>query len=295
MDDIIIKNDELKQIINEQITQSRRDSLVKKINEWEEQSIIKIREVANNTRKQLSNAFGEHMNEIKKSSASLTEELRKARNDRNFVDTDLKKWIEMLDNLKKDSIVLLTVDVIQDNAPNSFISKIIINGIDVTSKDVFNQTAGSIRTEDYGQVIAHDQMNDHGTARSKNEYSSAQHRFRFKIEHLHTDKWIFFGIVSRDAPMQPLSYSTPTTYGWGGNNSVYLNGVDQTHSGGYKSDLEINDIIELMIDCDRRTIRWTNQRTKNTHTLDVDTNKCRFPWQLSVGLYYLGDRFRILS
>ncbi|CAF1071888.1 unnamed protein product [Rotaria sordida] len=250
---------------------------------------------ANNTRKQLSNAFGEHMNEIKKSSASLTEELRKARNDRNFVDTDLKKWIEMLDKLKKDSIVLLTIDVIQDNAPNPFISKIIINGGDVASKVVFNQTAGSIRIEDYGQVIAHDQMNDHGTARSKNEYSSAQHQFRFKIEHLHTDKWIFFGIVSRDAPMQPLSYSTPTTYGWGGNNSVYLNGVDQTHSGGYKSDLEINDIIELMIDCDRRTIRWTNQRTKNTHALDVDTNKCRFPWQLSVGLYYLGDRVRILS
>ncbi|CAF3558445.1 unnamed protein product [Rotaria sp. Silwood1] len=91
--------------------------------------------------------------------------------------------------------------------------------------DVFDRTDGNIRIEDNGRVIIHDQSVHDSAARGRCEYSSGQHRFRFKIEQLDGNKWAFFGIVSKNAAIQRQSYYTLTTYGWAGRNQVYLNGV----------------------------------------------------------------------
>jgi hypothetical protein len=59
--------------------------------------------------------------------------------------------------------------------------------------------------------------------------------------------------------------------------------------------MKVNDIVELLINCDRRTIRWTNRRTREVHEFNVDENKCPFPWQLGFCLSYWDDRVRLLS
>ncbi|CAF4819492.1 unnamed protein product [Rotaria sp. Silwood1] len=161
--------------------------------------------------------------------------------------------------------------------------------------EVFDKLVGEIHIEDNGRVITHGQSVGHAVARGKGEYSSRQHRFRFRIERLGKQKWILFAIISKSVPVAIENlYGGPKSCGWGGNNSVFLNGNYQPGLNDYQTDIEVNDILELFIDCDRRKIRMTNERTQNTHELDIDITKCPFPWQVSLNLYDSDDRVRIL-
>ncbi len=82
---------------------------------------------------------------------------------------------------------------------------------------------------------------------------------------------------------------------WSTYNNISLNGIIHVRYNEYKTDFEINDILELIIDCNRKIIRLINQRTKNINEIYVDICKCPFPWQINLGLYFKDDRIRILS
>ncbi|CAF3027549.1 unnamed protein product [Rotaria sp. Silwood2] len=292
-EEIILAHDQIQQNINENTTKPQLHPLMKQIDEWEQQSMNKIRQAADEARKQLLSIIEKHMDNIKKSLGLLTEQLNKARVDDEFVETDIKEWKERLEKLKKEMNAPQSIKIQQDNNMTGFISKILINK-NLSTIDIFEKIQGSVRIEDNGQVIIHDQTISDSAVRGRCEYSSGQHRFRFKIEQLDGNKWSFFGIVSKDTAIQPSSYFAPTTYGWAGKNQVYLNGVQNIGFDGYKSDMEINDVLELFVDCDRRRIRLTNERTHSTCELDVNVTKCPFPWQLSFCLTYPRDRIRFL-
>lgn len=55
-----------------------------------------------------------------------------------------------------------------------------------------------------------------------------------------------------------------------------------------------NDIVDLLIDCDQRTIKLKNERTKEIIELSVDINKCPFSWQFHLNLYATNTQVRIL-
>src|ERR1700722_12079261 len=81
MDEITLDHNLLKQTIAEQKIDSARHSLMKQIDEWETQSIDKIRRAAEDARKQLLNVVVEHTDNVTKALADLTQELKKARDD----------------------------------------------------------------------------------------------------------------------------------------------------------------------------------------------------------------------
>jgi hypothetical protein len=144
----------------------------------------------------------------------------------------------------------------------------------------------------HGTVVTHNQTSSHTLVHGRREYLWGEHRLRFVIENLSVYKWIFLGIVSKNAPAP----TGETSYGFSGANNVWLDGACFTGLDDYKSDFEKNDIIELLINCDQRTIRLTNERTRSSHILDVDIANCPFPWKLNVGLFHCpGERIRILS
>jgi hypothetical protein len=155
-------------------------------------------------------------------------------------------------------------------------------------------TLGNVQLEDNNQVAVHDQSDSYATVRGKGEYLYGQHRLRLKIEEYHSSKWIFVGITSAEILITDNATNSPSIYGWVGPNQVYLNGVYNCGYGGYRSDAQKNDILELLIDCDEHKIRLTNERTNSSYELDIDLIKCPFPWQLNVILYFAGDRIRLL-
>ncbi|CAF3643165.1 unnamed protein product [Rotaria sp. Silwood1] len=293
-EEIVLVHDQLQQNFNEITTKPHLHPLMKEIDEWEQQSMDKIRQVADDARKQLLSIIGKHMDNIKISLGLLAEQLQKARTDDEFVETDIKEWKELLEKLKKEMNTPQEIKIQKDNNMATLIHKISINENSLII-DVFDRTDGNIRIEDNGRVIIHDQSVHDSAARGRCEYSSGQQRFRFKIEQLDGNKWAFFGIVSKNAAIQRQSYYTLTTYGWAGRNQVYLNGVQNIGFGGYRSDMEVNDVLELFVDCDRQRICLTNERTHSSYELDVNVAKCPFPWQLNFCLTYPHDRVHFLS
>jgi hypothetical protein len=294
MDDFILDHKQLEELISEYSTKPHQYPLIQQIDKWERQSINKIHQAADEARTQVLNVIPHHIISIKKALENLTEELDQVRNDDKLVEIYLGQCRDKFDKLKIDLISPETIKLRKDDDDIAFISKLIV--IIIEPDDLFERSAGNVRIEDSGQMITHGQWSDHSSVRGKGEYSLGQHRFRFKIEELDSDKWAFIGIVSKNAPMKEVSITTPTAYGFAGQDGVCLNGLYQNRNiNGYKSDMETNDTLELFIDCDRQIIRLINERTHSTHELGIDINKCPCPWQIIIGLCCsAGDRIRML-
>jgi hypothetical protein len=292
-EDIFAFHDQIRQNFDEQTKESDHHPLMKRIDDWEQAAHEKIHQTANDARQQLLNAINKYNNNIKVRLENITQELKTARDGDNFFETDLKEWLNQLDALRKDSIAPQTITVHCDNSPTSFISRILIGE---TADDYFEPYLGNIRITNNGKVITHNQINEYASARGRREYLCGEHCFRFVIENLSKEKWIFLGILSKSAPASKSPAIGTTSYGFSGGNNVWFNGRFIKDYNAYKSDFETNDTVELLINCDQRKISLTNVRTQIAHTLDVDIVKCPFPWKLTIGFYNSpGERIRILS
>jgi hypothetical protein len=265
---------------------------MQEIDQWETQSIAKIRKAADDARKELSKAVDGHTTKITEDLKRLTQELTTARSEDNFIEIDLKEWMERLEKWTKDLSTPSSINIQQEKNNTPFIQKIIVNII-MKKNEFFERSAGNLKIDDHGQVILVESQG-HSTARCHEEYSSGQHQFRFKIEQMNRNNWMYFGIVSKNVSLQDRSSNTPTTFGWTTQSFVFLNGSGHSGYNGYKSDMAQNDILELFLDCDGQKIRLTNERTNNIHEIDVNVTQCPFPWQVHIGLKYQNNRIRYL-
>lgn len=161
--------------------------------------------------------------------------------------------------------------------------------------DTFGTYTGDLRIEDNNQVVIHGPSVAHASVRGLSEYSSGKHRLQFKIDCYNNNKWIFFGIISNGATMKSDTWAIPSSYGWGGHDMVILNCAVNSGLNGYLCDFELNDIVELILDCDHRMIYLKNQRTKWTNKMEINLEKCPFPWHFHLNLYYPKDQVCILS
>lgn len=289
LDRIIHDHNQCKQTLIQYTEELNNHPLIQQITDWESQSIERIHQAASDARNQVFQAFGQFANHAIGTMNSLTEVLTKAQEEENFLERDLRQWMETLGQLKKELDKPPTINVRKAPPETPFISKILIS-----ISEIFEKSIGRIAIKDEGKLVVNTGANGYGTARSKGDYSVGKHRFRLKIEQTTGQKWFFLGIVSRDTSIQATPFNTPTSFGWLSNNFVCLNGKLHGDYNGYQSDLEKNDILELMIDCQQRKIRLTNERTNGTHELTIDLNLCPLPWQIQLGLYYSKDRIRLL-
>src|ERR1700761_5003416 len=81
MDELTLDHDRFRQNVMEQTPESQHHLLMKKIDEWEQQSIDKIHRTADDARKQLQNTISEHTTKLTESLDKIASELRKARED----------------------------------------------------------------------------------------------------------------------------------------------------------------------------------------------------------------------
>ncbi len=163
-------------------------------------------------------------------------------------------------------------------------------------EDIFENCLDGVTIEDNGRLIIHNKSNHPIEVRGKSEYSSGVHQFRLQIEKNPLETWIFFGIISKLTPMTKHSYESSSAYGWADYNDVFLAGIRQNnHTSGQFSHTRENDIILLIFDCDKRKISYTNERNQYNQELNINLNKCPFPWQLHINLFGKDDQVRLLS
>jgi hypothetical protein len=293
MDELSLDHDQFRQNLTEQMEANRNHPLLKQIDEWEQKAIDQIHQNADEIRQQLLTILSKHQKNLSTTLTSITHELNQARENDDYFERDLNEWTQKINKLKEQLCGTEAIDIEQGDSSITLISKPLII---ISSTEIVEKTFGNIRIEDNGQAIVHNSdAHSHAEARGKGEYSSGLYHFRFQIESFNANKWLFIGIISKDTTMREHSHGSLSSYGWASLNQVYLNGRNNIGYKGYKSDMEINDIMRLIIDCDRQKISLTNERTQTKWEMNVDLAKCPFPWQIHFNLHYADDRIRILS
>ncbi|CAF3054382.1 unnamed protein product [Rotaria sp. Silwood2] len=86
--------------IEQQKAEPQQHALMKKIDEWEHDSIAKIQQVAKEAKQTLLSHIDEFFPKVEQRMSPLTDELCQKSNKHTFVDTDITKWKQELEELK---------------------------------------------------------------------------------------------------------------------------------------------------------------------------------------------------
>lgn len=282
MQDVIIIHNQLKDSISGESAEEFHNSLMQQIQQWEEQSINKVRHVANDVRQRLLNTVHDHTDTIKEKLAQITQQLNKARHDGEFFEHDLREWSEKLNKFRQLLNKQQNLRIHHEKHTGAFISKISLQ--DLTG-DRFAKSTNETFGDAEDANTSDDEYEDYSEIKDKDAYTSGEHSMRFKIDQYGQNSSILFGIISKNGSEDMDPYQNPTLYGWTGNNIVYRAGSPHSNFGGFKSNIQTEDIITLVINCDRAVITLINERTRQKYDLDVDTKKCPFPWQSCVRFF----------
>jgi hypothetical protein len=230
----------------------------------------------------------------------LAERLRKAREDEDYVETDLRTWAAKIEKLKCDFITVSPSARVCEDSTTIFINKIYVavTKENLTQEERFGEVYRRISIEDNGRVALHSGRDSSiEYVRGKNQYSKGKHQIRLIINKRTASLVMSFNIV----PTILAISSSPSdgeyhAYGWETDDGLIIPDSDYETEKNFK-DLQGETTFELQIllDCDNRKISYFNERTKNKHEMNVNIQKCPLPWQLEFYLFDVGDRVQLLS
>lgn len=263
---------------------------IKEINEWEKQSIDKIKEKACELRQQVVDSEKDRRSDLSEKLKSVVEKSREAREYDSFSETDLHQWNIILEDLKS-KLVSSTISLDEFDLSQQF-EKFPFT---MTSmKELFERTSdNTVNIEENGQVVICTGTDQHREIRGKIKYVRGVHKIRLIIEST-KNIWMMLGINSEAAPLKALSYNSPSTYGWSSNNNIWTNGNKLVNPSSSVIEMKRNNIICLIFDCNKRMITMINESTNKRHEQPVDIDRCPFPWQLHINLYEGHSRVRLL-
>ncbi|UJR17214.1 hypothetical protein I4U23_004109 [Adineta vaga] len=288
MEHIIYHHDLLQQEIANENINIKEHSLVKKINEWEQESIVKIQITADKARRKFLEAFNDSKKAIQKKLEKVRVQLKASKEMDDYSEKDLNRWLQTLERLKNDLMEPHTVTLNKVN-DRTWIQRLTVS---TQLSEKFEALVGDIKMIENGLVTWHDDPAGHAHARGFKTYSTGVHRINLKIEKMFKNQWMFWGIISHGAILQKNSYASISAYGWTKHGYIISNGkrVSYEHDGNFIE----NDTIYLTLNCDQHMILLENDRTEKLYSINVDLINCPFPWQLNVCLHGSNDRLRIL-
>ncbi|CAM2725655.1 unnamed protein product [Rotaria socialis] len=126
LEKIVTDCDTFQQSISEQQQDLNYRPLIQQVNEWEHDSIMKIKKTAEGCRQRLIKSTDDNIAEIKKKLNQFITDLRKMRDDEDFNEIHLNNFRVLLEELKKKLEQPLNVSILKEST--SFINKISISG-----------------------------------------------------------------------------------------------------------------------------------------------------------------------
>ena len=280
LDELANNHDQLQQTISEQTVQPNSHPFIKELEQWDQQP-------SEDVRQQLLTMLAEHRTEIANNLTCITNELKQARYDDDFMETDLKQWREKLDQLKTNLDAVHTLD----SRPKNNHFELIEND---ASTEIFYQTNGDVQIEGDGKIAVHGPTSGLVAVRCRGEYSLGQHRFRFRIERTSNGVGFIYGIVSKSTPMSLIINRIVPNGNNGSETSPFiytsLNKDVICSFTGENYGFQGNGTYEVVIDCSHWKVCLTNEQIEATKNLYVNLNKFPFPWQFFVVINYVNDR-----
>ncbi|CAF2557794.1 unnamed protein product [Rotaria sp. Silwood2] len=301
LDVIVLEHDAVQQMVADQsIEEKNHDYLLKQINKWEQDSIIKIQQAAEEIRQQVKKLISSHTGKVSKELYDLSERLRKARIDDDYVESDLCTWTTMLEKLKHDLITISPLINIYEDPTKILVAKMCISETELHIKqnEKFGESLGNIRIEENGCVAIHiGSRRGDAFVRGICEYSLGKHNIRLLVKKKTTAYYCFFGIISKAKSIpQNETDMKISTYGWRSDDKTIPLYADSRTSKDFL-DMRCQTLfeIELLLDCDNRKIIYINQQTENAREMKVDVTICPFPWQLLFYLHAAEDCIQLIS
>ncbi|CAF1423871.1 unnamed protein product [Adineta steineri] len=109
--EIEVSRDLFRQTLTEQSAKPENQTLIIQINQWEQDSIAKVRQTANEARQTILQHTTKYLTEIEIKLNTLTKELRESREENDFIEADLQRWktqlTEMTNELDKPSTITI--------------------------------------------------------------------------------------------------------------------------------------------------------------------------------------------
>ncbi|CAF2747535.1 unnamed protein product [Rotaria sp. Silwood2] len=137
-DEIENDRDQFHQTLIEQNEVLRKPPLIQQVDEWEENSIYKIKQTADECRQLLTEHKNKHFIEIEKKLSQLTEQLKKIRRENEFNEIDLDRFKIELAKLAEELVQLPNIRIQQDST--SFLNRIsVVVSSEVRQENEFNE------------------------------------------------------------------------------------------------------------------------------------------------------------
>ena len=250
---------------------------------------------------------------------NLNKQIKQARENEDFFETDLQTWIFLLKEFKQQMSTTSTTINIEEDQTKPLIYQIRMTSSTSDTKptkineyqrsdsapdapyasicnDRFEYFHGNAKIDKDGLLVTNGNDSFFGTeVRGQMEYSTGKHCLQFRIENNPSKVLIFIGIISKTAKMGGNLFVSSSVYGWGDYNDYFIAGERQKpDSDVFFSHTREKDVIELVLDCSRRKLRYKNERQQKKQELYIDINKCPFPWQLYISLGGQGDQISLL-
>ena len=125
LDEIEVSRDVFRQTLTEQMEHPKTHILMQQIDEWECDSIKKIKQTAAETREILLKNTNEYVHQIEIDLNKLTNQLRESRAEHDFNEISLRQFQEELERLTKNLTKPSNISIQEDSTP--FITKICID------------------------------------------------------------------------------------------------------------------------------------------------------------------------
>ena len=125
LDEIEAARDLFRQTLTQQTSEPQRHVFIQTINQWENSSIDKIKQTAEDARQLVFKHTEKHFVNIEEQLSQLTNQLRENREENDFVETDLNRWNDELKRLTEelDKPAFLTIQ--QNSTP--LVTEICVN------------------------------------------------------------------------------------------------------------------------------------------------------------------------
>jgi hypothetical protein len=128
LEEVEVTRDLFRQSLTEKITDSRKHPLIEQIDKWENKSINKVRQTAEEVRQILIKNIAELNTKLEDRLSKLTNQLRQSREAKDFFETELNQWRGELTQMKNELIKPSTITIRQGPAPLVAIINVEISG-----------------------------------------------------------------------------------------------------------------------------------------------------------------------
>jgi hypothetical protein len=263
-------------IQNELRQSSKHNSLSKKIDKWEKESITKIQFAAETARADLKRLLDTPKESISKACHDIAVNLRSSRENDDFSENDLTRWMDQLKELNLEIHSPSSFKLIEDK--KSVIYLITIQNSNSTNKkhvgsrelfpssrspmlsthERFSQVFGPAILEKEGLLAKYaGSTGAYAHILGEQLYSQGRYITRFKIQ-CNTKLYdIFFGCISSEGDTGSIRYDSPFAVGWYGANEVHRHGLYMSDSDihGYDSNnIKTDDVLILTFDCEKKQL-----------------------------------------